>query len=117
MIIKAAQAGKAAVEKPRGGQGTMTGLAYIGPDNKLADSKFTMLAHYVLPEGASIGFHTHTVDEEIYLITKGSGIYLDKDKKENPVSEGDVTLCPRGEGHGLTNSGKGDLVFVAVINQ
>lgn len=32
-----------------------------------------------------------------------------------PVKAGDVVFCDDGEGHGLLNSGKGDLTFIALI--
>ena len=44
------------------------------------------------------------------LTGEGSGILT-----KYPVKAGDVVFCDDGEGHGLLNSGKGDLTFIALI--
>ena len=34
---------------------------------------------------------------------------------KRPVKAGDITITPDGKGHGLTNTGDTDLVFMALI--
>ncbi len=44
----------------------------------------------------------------------GEGNY-DDNGRIRPVKAGDVTFTPDGMGHGLTNTGDTDLVFMALI--
>ena len=50
----------------------------------------------------------------MYYVLSGEGEY-DDNGVIVPVKAGDVTFCKNGEGHGLTNTGKEDLVFNAMI--
>ena len=59
-----------------------------------------------------LAFHVHEGESETYFILAGSGTYNDNGTKY-PVKAGDVVFCDDGEGHGLLNSGKGDLTFIA----
>ena len=61
-----------------------------------------MFNEVTLKPGCEIGYHEH------------HGIYNDNGK-EYPVEVGDVTFCADGNGHGIKNAGKEDLVFVALI--
>ena len=55
-----------------------------------------------------------SITSETYYILSGKGIYSDNGTLRM-VSAGDVTFTPDGKGHGLTNSGDEDLVFMALI--
>ncbi|MFC1550977.1 cupin domain-containing protein [Candidatus Latescibacterota bacterium] len=65
----------------------------------------------ILPPGTSIGYHRHSVHEEIYLVVSGSaratvdGVTLDQ-------GPGDCTICPVGSAHGIYNNGSEDLHVV-----
>ena len=73
-----------------------------------------MFNEVTLKPGCEIGYHEHHGETETYYLTKGEGIYNDNGK-EYPVEVGDVTFCADGNGHGIKNAGKEDLVFVALI--
>ena len=73
-----------------------------------------MVNEVTLKPGCEIGYHEHHGETETYYLTKGEGIYYDNGK-EYPVEVGDVTFCADGNGHGIKNAGKEDLVFVALI--
>ena len=73
-----------------------------------------MFHEVTLKPGCEIGYHEHHGETETYYLTKGAGIYNDNGK-EYPVEVGDVTFCADGNGHGIKNAGKEDLVFVALI--
>lgn len=73
-----------------------------------------MFNEVTLKPGCEIGYHEHHGETETYYLTKGVGIYNDNGK-EYPVEVGDVTFCADGNGHGIKNAGKEDLVFVALI--
>ena len=64
--------------------------------------------------GGEVEFHIHENEFESYYIISGSGIYNDNGK-EIPISAGSVTFTPSGSGHGIKNTGKDKLVFVALI--
>lgn len=78
------------------------------------EGKGRLFNHCVLHPGEAVGYHPHTNEFEVYYILKGTGLYSDNGK-EVTVHEGDVTVCPSGESHGLKNAGDDDLVFVALI--
>ena len=75
---------------------------------------FTMASRVELEEGASISYHKHTENEEIYHIVSGQGIYCEEGE-EIEVKAGDMMLCRKGCSHGLKNTGQGKLVFGALI--
>ena len=102
-------------EKALGGQGEIHGLYAFPMDQRPEKTCFQMVAENTLPVGASIGVHTHAENEEVYVIIKGCGVYIDNDGKEYPVAPGDTTLTRQGEKHGLAQSGSEPLVFLAVI--
>lgn len=103
-------------QKAMGGTGEIVGLHPFKPEDRPGDTHFKMVGEMTLAPGASIGFHIHENDEEIYMIVKGQGLYTDNDKQSYPVVPGDVTITRQGEGHGLANSSQSEpLVFHAVI--
>ena len=67
----------------------------------------------VLPEGTSIGIHTHGNDEEIYFILSGKGL-MTVNEKEFEVREGNVILNKPGWSHGLYNPNKDSLTILVV---
>ncbi|MBR5386253.1 MAG: cupin domain-containing protein [Clostridiales bacterium] len=69
-----------------------------------------------LVPGASIGFHTHTEDQEVIYILEGEGSLVDAEGNVlDKVLPGQATLCPKGESHSLANRGDSDLLFFAVV--
>lgn len=102
-------------QKVQDGEGEIRGLHPFNTEKRPENSHFKMVGEMTLPVGASIGFHIHENDEEIYIIVKGQGLYTDSDKNTYPVAPGDLTVTRQGEGHGLANVGDGPLVFTAVI--
>lgn len=67
-----------------------------------------------LKPGASVGYHVHTGETEMYYVLSGEGEYNDNGVIV-PIKAGDVTYCKNGEGHGIENTGSEDLVFNAMI--
>ena len=51
---------------------------------------------------------------ETYCILEGEGVY-DDNGVSIPVSDGDVLFCKDGCGHGIANTGSGNLDFIALI--
>ncbi|WP_349687982.1 cupin domain-containing protein [Acidaminococcus sp. DS4831] len=74
-----------------------------------------LFAQITLHPGCAVPVHQHLGNNETYYLLKGEGEYTDEDKKLT-VKAGDVTFCEDGGTHGLKNTGKEDLVFIALIN-
>ena len=81
------------VENMAGGKGHVIIKHILG--DKEMHGNCRMYAEVTLEPGCSLGYHEHHGDR--------------------PVKAGDVTFTPDGHGHGLTNSGNEDLVFMALI--
>jgi mannose-6-phosphate isomerase-like protein (cupin superfamily) len=68
----------------------------------------------VVPAGATIGVHTHALDnEEIYVVLAGHGV-MTIEHEERAVGPGDVNINPPGGTHGLRNTGAADLRLVVI---
>lgn len=96
---------------PRNGKGT--GLSYVYEIVKGLEGKIKAFNHMKLHENSAIGYHQHVEDLEVYLVTSGNGIYNNNGEIVE-VSVGDITLCNKGEFHGL-ESKNGELEFIAII--
>lgn len=64
--------------------------------------------------GASIGYHVHENETEMFYFAEGTGVVAD-DEAEKAVSKGDSMLTFPGHGHAVKNNGDKDLILVAVI--
>ena len=76
-------------------------------------SNIGMFGHVSVNPGESVGYHVHTEEEELYYILSGEAEYDDNGKKI-PISAGTLTYTPAGSGHGMTNTGKEPLCFIAL---
>lgn len=84
-------------------------------DKALPDQAFKEIAWLTLPPGASIGVHSHEVNEDAYIVISGEGVFIGSDGKEVPVKAGDTTIARKGEAHGMKNTGTEPLVLLDVI--
>ena len=113
MIRKADECKKEFREKMRDGNGTVEITNFIeGPEDLC--NKGRMFSRLTLKSGCSIGFHVHEKDSELFYILRGEAEYNDNGEKVM-VSEGDVTICPAGTGHGIENKSDGTVELIAVI--
>ena len=96
-----------------GGSGKGHALAFpiAIPDQ---DGAFTMTTRLELEPGASVGYHLHADNEEVYFIMSGEGLYTEENETQH-VKAGDIMLCRMGRSHGIGNSGKDTLVVGAAI--
>ena len=99
-------------EQANGGEGAIF-IKHILNETEL-NGKCKMYAEVTLEPGCSLGYHEHHNESETYYILRGEGNY-DDNGRIRPVKAGDVTFTPDGMGHGLTNTGDTDLVFMALI--
>lgn len=113
MIRKASECQITINEQLKNGPGSVRFTNFIGGPAELQD-KGRLFSLVTLTPGCGIGYHSHETDFELYYITKGTLAYNDNGV-ETTVSAGDVTICPPGEGHSITNLGDGVCEFVALI--
>jgi len=112
MIRKASEVEVEVRDKMRGGAGQVTIQHFFKPDDFKA--RVRLCARLVLPPGAGIGRHTHETEDEVYIVTRGSGI-LDEGERQVRVTAGDSVLTGRGESHAIRNDGTETLEIIAVI--
>ena len=100
------------IENMAGGQGHVLIKRLL--NEKQLNGKCGLYAEVTLEPGCSLGYHEHHNESETYYILSGKGIYSDNGTLRM-VKAGDVTFTPDGQGHGMTNTGDEDLVFMALI--
>lgn len=97
----------------REGTGTVLMQPIVAGKENLPE-KCRLFNVITLPKGASIGYHVHENETELFYFIKGCGKVLD-DEKELPVKCGDALVTSSGHGHSVINTGDEDLAMVAVI--
>ncbi|MFA4944767.1 MAG: cupin domain-containing protein [Lentisphaeria bacterium] len=102
-------------ERMRGGSGSVTIEHFWEPGTELK-AKTRLCARLTLPPGASIGFHEHKAEEEVYVILRGEGA-VEENGQALPVKAGDSVLTGNGAGHAIANTGAGPLEILAFIAQ
>ena len=99
-------------ENMRGGKGVVDFRHFFTADEFTADVR--LCTTMTVPPGASVGSHRHATEDEIYIVTAGSGI-LDDGTGRTRIEAGDAILTGNGESHAVENDGDEDLVVIAVI--
>lgn len=83
-------------------------------DEESIKDKNRLFAKVTLEKGASIGYHDHHGEGEVYYILQGKGKYNDNGIIRE-VNAGDTTFAGNNCGHSIENIGDNDLVFIALI--
>jgi len=112
MIQKSADRKMESRSAMRGGTGTVTINHFFNKEEMTAKTR--LCASLTIPPGASIGPHQHEGEDEVYVVTRGTGL-LDDGKAKTPVTVGDAILTGNGESHSIANAGTTDLEIIAVI--
>jgi uncharacterized cupin superfamily protein len=69
-----------------------------------------------LPAGTTnFPFHSHSAQWELYLVQSGSGELRTSDGTM-PIASGDAFVCPPGDAHQITNTGKEDLLYYVIAD-
>ena len=110
MITRSEQQQHSVREFMRGGkkQVNLTALSSSLPANMRL---FSVLR---LEPGASIGYHVHENETEMFYFLEGCGRVQDDDQFHDVVA-GDSMATFNGHGHGVENTGDTDLVVLAAI--
>lgn len=112
MIRKPADMKEEVRKNMRGGDGTVTIRHYFQKDEFTADAR--LCARLIIPPGAGIGSHQHETEDEVYIVTRGTGL-LDDGTSETRIAEGDAVLTGNGASHAVRNDGAEPLEMIAVI--
>lgn len=78
--------------------------------------KTRLFARLTLEPGASIGFHEHGDEEEVFVILRGRAQVQDGETVEE-LAPGDTILTGDGTGHAVESIGSEPLEMMAVIVQ
>lgn len=81
---------------------------------KFDDPRMGAVVRITLPQGASIGLHTHSGNCEIVYVLSGNGQCID-DGAEYPISAGMFHYCPKGHTHSIRNTGGEPLELLGVL--
>lgn len=106
MIIDFDKIAEQIVPNFKGGEKEYHVRTYVDEHNRIMRGR--------LHPGATIGYHKHETNSEIYYILRGTG-YLLTDSGEEIVEAGQAHYCRPGESHSLQNRGESDLEFIAIV--
>ena len=76
--------------------------------------KVGLFARVTIFPGKELDYHEHHGETETYHIISGEGEYTD-DSGSRMMHAGETSFCRDGGGHGIRNTGKEDLIFIALI--
>ncbi len=112
MIRKASEMEQEVLEHMRGGPGSVT-IRHVFKDKDFT-APVRLCATVSIPPGAGIGAHQHLAEDEVYIVTRGTGI-LDDGHSQTRVVAGDAVLTGHGESHAIHNDSDEPLEMTAVI--
>jgi mannose-6-phosphate isomerase-like protein (cupin superfamily) len=84
----------------------------VWPKNS-PESKAT-ITHVTMEPGSVSERHAHACSEQVWIVERGEGILLLGNGQTEVLRAGDIVLTPAEEIHGILNSGKEPLVYLAV---
>ena len=114
MIKTTSERVKTVVEGLRGGNGKLQREDIFTPEEALG--KCRLCAVIKIPDGASIGEHTHGPDAEIYYVLSGS-LQITDNGVTKDLLPGDAVFTGGGTAHSVVNvSGKDAEMLAIVIN-
>jgi len=100
------------MEKARGGVGTSV-FDHILETTEM-ETNCRVLAKITLEPGASIGYHQHEKEEDIYYILNGIATVNDNGEVKT-VYPGECVYLRAGDSHGIANDGQVPLEFLSII--
>ena len=105
------------VEKAGAGKGvgTLYGKFAFRREQATDDQAIKEIGLMTLKPGDSIGLHSHSDNEDTYIILSGTGTFEDGSGNKTEVGPKSVTIACPGESHALYNTGTEDLIFIDLI--
>ena len=113
MIHKASECKAEVRENMRGGEKSVKITHFFDEANELM-SPTRLCAKLELEPGASIGFHRHDKEEEMFIVLAGKAL-VDDNGTQVEVSAGDTILTGNGAGHSVKSLGPETLQLMAII--
>lgn len=86
----------------RGGKGTYTMKQLLLPEEFLGHGR--LFARATFPPGASIGWHRHYDEFEVYYVLSGEATYTDGDGTKTILKAGDLSAVAVGQCHMIENA-------------
>jgi len=99
-------------ENPFNGYGQLNVIDVLTEEEM--HGKNRVFAHITLSVGSAAALHEHHGEGEVYYILSGEGLFNDNGT-EVPVSAGDVTFSGFNGSHGIKNTGKVPLEYIALV--
>ena len=87
---------------------------YILELSNTPDDPEASIARVRVRPGTTTRLHRLDGITERYVILEGTGMVDVGDRDPQPVAPGDVVIIPPGQSQRITNTGTGDLVFLAI---
>ncbi len=78
------------------------------PDSAMTITRVTMAP------GAVSSRHSHARAEQIWIVEAGEGALLLAGGEQAPLKTGDIVRTPAGDTHGVENTGREPLVYLAI---
>jgi mannose-6-phosphate isomerase-like protein (cupin superfamily) len=82
------------------------------PEN--SPESWTTVTHVTMEPGSVSERHAHERSEQIWIVERGEGVLLLGNEQTEALRAGDIVRTPASEVHGVANSGKEPLVYLAV---
>jgi uncharacterized cupin superfamily protein len=105
-------------DRPQGASADLYDLRRGAVASRIGARKLAYRVIAVAPGKRACPFHSHRVEEEMFLILAGSG-ELRYGTTRHPLRSGDVVACPTGgpdSAHQIINTGEVELRYLAVSN-
>lgn len=112
MIIKSSEYKKDARANMKGGDGTVYVTEFV--TSAELNEKGRLFGNIHLDPGASIGYHEHEGESELFYVVSGEAVYNDNGT-EYPLHAGDTAIVKSGNGHGIANRGTEPVDLIALI--
>lgn len=97
-------------------EATISGMN--GGTDALSARMFNSDAYRIIPTaihpGGSIGAHVQESGDDLNYVMSGVGLAV-CDGVEGPLTPGVMHICPQGSEHCIKNTGKEDLVMLAIV--
>ena len=96
-------------ERSHGGDGLLEKVRVMTSGDFETPVEF--VDYVIVPPGATIGYHRHGDDEEVYFVMEGRGLMTDGET-EVAVKKGDIIVNSRHGSHGLSNNTNENIVLL-----
>ena len=108
MIIDFKEITAVKAERMRGGEGYVTLRKFADETNSIV--------RITIPQGGSIGLHTHETDQEVIYVISGKGKCLE-DGVTYDLLPGQANYCAQNKNHSISNPYEENLELFAVITK